>query len=92
MNCTFDVKQTREKYKRCVQIWRESVIKLKIKMGIKRFQKEEDIMSHPSQSIEQSNIEDVEATEFTSDSATDSSYSSSTTKESENKKMIFVPA
>ena len=38
---TFDVKQTREKYKRCVQIWREAVIKLKIKMGIKRFQKEE---------------------------------------------------
>ena len=36
--------------------------------------------------------EDVETTEFTSDSATDSSYSSSTTKESENKKMIFVPA
>ena len=67
------------------------------KNGYKKVSERRGIMSsmdsyHPSQCIEQSNIEDVETTEFTSDSATDSSYSSSTTKESENKKMIFVPA
>ena len=46
----------------------------------------------PSQSIEQSNSEDEETTGNKSGSASDSSSSAGTTKESENKNMIFVPA
>ena len=77
------------------------------KTGVKRFQKEEEngswfgkLMSfissmdscQPSQSIEQSNSEDEETTGNKSGSASDSSSSAGTTKESENKNMIFVPA
>ena len=90
VNYTFDVK---------TNTWSKS--------GCKKFQKEEEneswfgkLMSfissmgscQPSQSIEQSNSEDEETTENKSGSASDSSSSAGTTKESENKNMIFVPA
>ena len=38
----FDISQTREKFKKCINICREAAMKIKTKSGIQRFQEEEN--------------------------------------------------
>ena len=38
----YDIKQTREKFKRCINVCREAALKIKTSSGIKRFQEEKE--------------------------------------------------
>ena len=42
-DCTFNVAQTRQKFKRCVTICRNAVMKVKTSSGIKRFQENKEL-------------------------------------------------
>ena len=100
----FDISQTREKFKKCINICREAAMKIKTKSGIQRFQEEENygiwfgkLMTfvssmhscQPQQAIEPSNIEQFEITESTDESPQDSSTNDTNTKS--KRKGLFVP-
>ena len=90
----FNISQTREKFKRCINICREAATKIKTKSGIQRFQEEKNygiwfgkLMPFVSsmhscqhqQAIEPSNIEQIETTKSTDESPQGSSTDDTTT-------------
>ena len=99
----FDISQTREKFRRCINICREAAMKIKKKSGIQRFQEEKSYgiwfgklmpfvssmhSCQPQQAIEASNIEQIDATESTDESPQGSSTDDTNTKS--KRKGTFV--
>ena len=100
----FDISQTRENFKRYINIYREAAMKIKKKSGIQRFQEEKSYgiwfgklmpfvssmhSCQPQQAIELSNIEQIETTESTDESPQSSSADDTYTKS--KRKGPFVP-
>ena len=100
----FDISQTREKFKRSINICRETAMKIKKMSGIQRFQVEKSYgiwfgklmpfvssihSCQPQQAIEASNIEQIETTESTDESPQGSSTDDTNTKS--KRKGAFVP-
>ena len=100
----FDISQTREKFKRRVNIFREASIKIKTKSGIQRFQEEKNYgiwfgklmpfvssmhSCQPQQAIEPSNIEQFKTTESTDESPQGNSTDDTNTKS--KRQGHFVP-
>ena len=90
----FDISQTREKFKRCINICHEAATKKKTKSGIQRFQEEKNYgiwfgklmpfvssmhSCQPHQAIEPSNTEQIETTKSTDESPKGSSTDDTTT-------------
>ena len=100
----FDISQTREKFQRYINIFREAAMKIKTKSCIQSFQEEKNYgvwfgklmpfvsLMHscqPQQAIEPSNIEQFETTESTNESPQGNSTDDTNTKSKH--KGPFVP-
>ena len=101
----FDISQTREKFKRCINICREAAMEIKTKSGIPRSLEEKHygiwfgkLMSFVSwmlscqseQAIEPSNIDQIETSESTDESHQGSSIDDTNTKSKRKRPFVLI--
>ena len=89
----YDIKQTRDKFKRCVSVCREAELKIKTASGIQRFQEEKEYgtwFSKPEQSIEPDAEPETESPTSLYGEETSTAAASSSSTET-RKRKLFVP-